>query len=239
MIELDDAMARVRAAYSPGSADKQRLRVAISGSVGGAVLVGATTAKGSLAGGVAGLAASGNIKLLALLAVGASLAFGAVWLSPSEPAVEASKQQVRALESVPATNPTQVVEVAAPPASANEGSAAARGAEPIDSLPPAPSESAKEAQPKPAKTSTLVAEAKLIGDASKALRGGNGALALKLLGEHGTRYPTGALAQERQGLRALSLCRTGQVEAAREAGRLYLKQSPNSPLAVHVRKGCD
>lgn len=260
MDELDEAMARVRATYSPTEGDKHRLRAALGTAIAGSVLSGATAANGAITAGAslakssaAGgpLAATGLVastkalvssKLVAAVIVGSSLtAGGAYWLN-SAPSVEvavptpvtavgvSTPQVADAPRKVGPSDPEPEAQIAEPELGPARPVAKVQRSQPAEPSP---------VSAEPAKASSLVLEAQLIGDASKALRDGNGARALQLLAEHAARYPNGALRQERQGLRALGLCATGQVSAAREAGRSYLKQSPDAPLAAHVKKGCE
>jgi hypothetical protein len=261
-------MAQVRANYSPTESDKHRLRAAVGSAIAGSVLAGATAANaaltassqlanGSVAGGhlattgiVASTKALVSSKLVAALLAGSSLTAGsAYWLSTSAP-VEVTAPHTAAPSVIPARSEARTMQTRGQ--STIPQVAETVLPEPVPAKPePSPakvvmraprqqvSEAGQVAAVESAKTSTLLAEAKLVGEASKALRAGDGALALRLLAEHASRYPSGALLQERQGLRALGLCATGQVKAAREAGQLYLQQAPDAPLAVHVKKGCE
>ncbi len=81
-------------------------------------------------------------------------------------------------------------------------------------------------------------ELTLIRRALTALRDGQPTDALALLAEHARRFPSGALADQRAGLRVVALCEAGQgAQGAREQ-RAFLAQDSSSALAQRVRQAC-
>jgi len=74
--------------------------------------------------------------------------------------------------------------------------------------------------------------------AQRAVRRGEGALALGLLDELDGRFPPELLGEERQATRALGLCGTGEDERARELARALLAKSPRSIYAERLRASC-
>jgi hypothetical protein len=85
---------------------------------------------------------------------------------------------------------------------------------------------------------TLQREAKLLQQAQQALRDGRPALALATLGEHDREFGPGALHEEAQAARVMALCALGRPDEAAEVARVFLRQSPRSPLAAQVRGSC-
>jgi hypothetical protein len=81
-------------------------------------------------------------------------------------------------------------------------------------------------------------EAALLRAAQAALSRGDGAGAMARLDEHASRFPGGALTEERQALRAHALCALGRAADARAAASAFVAQSPRSPLAAQVRRSC-
>ncbi|HTM44486.1 MAG TPA: hypothetical protein VL137_05995 [Polyangiaceae bacterium] len=85
----------------------------------------------------------------------------------------------------------------------------------------------------------LGAEADLLKRAQQAINSGDNATALALAQEHAAKYPNGVLVQERIGLQAITLCRTGAHEQGVAAATRFLKANPSSPLSERVRSSCD
>lgn len=74
--------------------------------------------------------------------------------------------------------------------------------------------------------------------AQRAVRHGEGALALGLLHEIDTRFPPELLGEERQATRVLGLCGSGEDERARELARALLADNPRSIYAERLRASC-
>ena len=74
--------------------------------------------------------------------------------------------------------------------------------------------------------------------ARAALEGGDARTLWRMMDEHARRFPTGALAEERQAWRAVAACRLGHSDAAARAGR-FLRAHPRSAQARKVRRACD
>jgi hypothetical protein len=85
---------------------------------------------------------------------------------------------------------------------------------------------------------SLTREAELLAAVQDELRANKAGRALELLDEHESAYSGGALSQERQALRVLVLCQTGQREAARHLAVEFLTAAPRSPLVPRVRSSC-
>jgi hypothetical protein len=110
--------------------------------------------------------------------------------------------------------------------------AAASEPSPTAELPPAAA-----AQPSAAPASAL-GELVLIRRALSALRAGSPEGALRALAEHRTSYPDGAMLSEREGLYALALCESGQIEAGLRQKAEFLRSFGTSPIAARVKAAC-
>ena len=58
------------------------------------------------------------------------------------------------------------------------------------------------------------------------------------LDAHARLFPRGAMRQEREATRAISLCELGRVEAGRKVARRVFARSPRTPLAKRVARSC-
>jgi hypothetical protein len=88
------------------------------------------------------------------------------------------------------------------------------------------------------RTESVASELSLLTEAQRALAGGTPKQALFLAEQHATQFPNSALRTERAALRVFALCRLGRVEEARRAGRTFLRDGQNSPLAPRVLESC-
>ncbi|MEI9937324.1 MAG: hypothetical protein WDO69_08860 [Pseudomonadota bacterium] len=84
----------------------------------------------------------------------------------------------------------------------------------------------------------LMAEARALTDAQRALNGGQPALALELLAAQDRRFSGGALGNERIAARVFALCALGRKEAAHADAAQFLAIADGSPLAARVRAAC-
>jgi hypothetical protein len=74
----------------------------------------------------------------------------------------------------------------------------------------------------------LAAERALIESAKSALNAGELSAAMSLLERHNQRYPNGALAEEREGLRVISLAKAGLHQAAHKKAAEFKQRYPRS-----------
>jgi len=81
-------------------------------------------------------------------------------------------------------------------------------------------------------------EVRLLEEADADLRHGDAAGALARLGEHATKYPGGALRQEREGMNVVALCQAGRQTEGRAAAERFLSRSSKSALASRIRAAC-
>jgi hypothetical protein len=80
-------------------------------------------------------------------------------------------------------------------------------------------------------------ELELLRRAEKAVRAGNAAFALALIGELEQRYPRSILLEERRAIELLANCRAGAIGANRRA-TLFLGEHPKSVYAARIRETC-
>jgi hypothetical protein len=215
-----------RSALRPTDGDRDRIAAALRVQLGPAAL----PPPGSVAPPPVVAASGWKAVLGTVLGVGATL--GALYLAFSPDGNVAPRASH--------TPPPAVSAVASPPSPpvAPPGEARAPQEE-LDVAPPAvvaapataPSES-----PALHPRDRLAEEVALLSRATKALRGGRAAEALKALDEHQSKFPRGVLTEERRAARAEALCSLGRTKEGRaELGRL----APQSPAAARATQACD
>jgi hypothetical protein len=82
-------------------------------------------------------------------------------------------------------------------------------------------------------------EIELLRRSERAVRAGNGQLALALVEELEQRYPATHLAEERQAIRVLAQCGQQADELARQRAAAFLRQQPGSVYARRIREACE
>ncbi len=85
---------------------------------------------------------------------------------------------------------------------------------------------------------SIQSELELIRGAQKHLHRNDARAALALLSEHARRFPSGALAEEREASRVFALCQLGDAAGARSLAERFVRRSPNSPFVERVRASC-
>jgi hypothetical protein len=85
----------------------------------------------------------------------------------------------------------------------------------------------------------LSEEIELVRAAQVAMRQGDVSAALTMLESHASRFPRGALSEEREAARAIALCELRQFEQGRRVARRLLAASPHTPLAGRIRGSCE
>ena len=148
--------------------------------------------------------------------------------SPSPPQI-AEPSPSRALETVTLEPPPEAPQ---PPSLDRRGDrvgAAAKAAR-ASSNRPAP---VKDTDDRRAGTDTIAEEVALVRTAQRALRDGAPAEALASLATHASRFPNGALREERMTLQVLSLCATGDLAKARSV-RAELERL--APASSHLQR---
>lgn len=219
-----------RQARTPGEGDKLRIaeRLAVPLAVGIAAGSAATTAKAT---GVAAAAKASGLglgaKLAALVAVGAVGAAVIVSQTDSTPELPPTPTRVAPPPAPVAPNVAPAEPEAVTPEQLPEAERA-----------PAPKTATPSGQPSIKSGDALAEEAALLHQAQAAWRAGQSAQALALANQHAQRFPRSQLANERDVLRVLSMCKLGQVQTAKQVGARLLKKAKGSPWYQSVAESC-
>jgi len=242
MTDMSDLSPQARALLNsarsfddPNDDDARRVRAVVLARVGAAVgvgmAVGATASAVSFAGAGSFLGtATGKVSAAVLLVAGLSAG-----------TYVAVRPHV-AVRSVPVVLQQPSPAVGAPPVQQRE--ARAIEAAPVAPLPdshakarPLPAPAAKVAQPRRT-TADLEGEVRLLEEADAELRRGDAEAAAARLAEHSAKYPSGALVDEREAMRAMALCRLGRVAEGKAVADRFLSATRKSSLAARVRVAC-
>jgi len=207
-------IAALRSADEPSDQDRERVRGSVLAklAVGSGIATTATTAQATTAAAAAGNS-SGALALLA-----------AHWKAALTVALVGTTGAVGTwwIAQSPATSAVDPAAVEAPRAQ-----------------PPPSAHQPKAARTQPINNgASLDQEVRLLGRAQHAMKQGDAKRALQLLEQHAAEHPSGVLSQERAGVRAVALCRAGQLSQGRAAAKRFLAQSPDSPLAARIRAAC-
>lgn len=103
---------------------------------------------------------------------------------------------------------------------------------------PVPSETAAPRSAMPPREDPLTTEARLIGDAQRAILRGDFPRASRFLEQHERQFPLGTLEPERSSLRVDLLCATGSLREARAAAARFRARHPASPLERRWQQSC-
>jgi hypothetical protein len=249
-----------RTADDPTDDDSRRIRASVLakvGVVGVGAAVGATTSASAFAK-MSSLFASTVGKVGAALVV-VSLSAGPyalyrMRLAHPPVAIAPAALAANEVDAKMAPTETRHTEAPAPPAALGNEPKLVRlapvaivKAHPRSLLPArpirtAPLAIAKATSPEPPAatrvTSDLEGETRLLENADTALRRSDTDAALELLAEHAAKYPSGILSHEREGVRAIALCRAGRVEQGKEVADHFLSAAHNSSLKSRVRAAC-
>lgn len=168
--------------------------------------------------------------------------------TPSAPGARAaevgSSTTTAALSAASPAAPSaaSVRRVAVTPGEMTSGSSSRASAPPAIASPPAialaPSTSATPPVVAAGRPSPLEEEARLLRAADRALKDGDAAAALRILGEHAARFPRSALEPERSAERVFALCSAGRIEDARAAAQSFLRGDRPALLVARVRSSC-
>lgn len=211
-----------RSELRPSEADRERIRAALQARLGSPGPVGAGTQP-----------AAGALRALrpyvSAGVIGLALVGGAVGLA------------VRARQEAPPPAAPAVVPDPAPVAPPPPGvdSAAPASSSGLPAVPPAPS-NAPAAAPVSGRRQpeSLAQEVAILSRAAKELRSGRAADALRLLDEHQSKFPKGALSEERRAAKTEALCSLGRFAEARAELDKILRRSPQSALGARARETC-
>jgi hypothetical protein len=148
------------------------------------------------------------------------------------------------VRSSEAIAPAPVVEIAAPPiepeVELTPRSELAVEAEPARARKPRATAPASPPVPESSKgVSKLERERELVSFAQKAIAGASYTRALDLLDEHARQFPHGAMAEDRDALRVVALCRAKRFEDAERRRAQFFRRWPKSLHASRVRGACD
>jgi hypothetical protein len=225
------ARALLRASRSfddPSAADTRRVRASVLARVGTAAGVGAAigvTTSALSFGGVFGSTAS---KIGAAMVLVAGLSAGTYVVTTHRAHAPAVSQTMPASLSRSAAQPVmpmpKLEDKAELPAQPLELGTRVR--------PPINRPHVRRATP------DLEGEVSLLEAADAELRRGDSDAALARLAEHAAKYPSGALVYEREGVRAIALCRSGRVAEGRAVADRFLGSARKSSLATRVRTAC-
>ncbi len=189
-------------------------------------------------------------------AAGAAMGFGAGRAPEALPASHAAAANAAAPET--SAESQAAISIAptsdeAPPSTPTPGSVASPSvpaAEPSTASSPRSNEAVAAVPPKGASRTAaprsshpravahdVEAELALLTQAQRALERGDASGALTVLGRHGREHPRGALAVEREGLRAIASCEAKRSDGPALAQR-FVAQNPTSPLVARVKGAC-
>lgn len=206
---------RARAeAFQPTAADRERVLGALRARLGDAALPPDTSAVATVA------SATQSIwRILSAVVVGVGVVSSAVFFAQRTP-------------SGGTESPATTVAPLAAPVAADEPAPAEPAEAMPSSEPVATATSSSTAKDK----DRLAAEVALLTRATRDLRAGRAADALKTLDEYRRRFPKGLLSEQHRAGRVQTLCALGRFQEA----KARLAELPqNSPLAVRAKEFCD
>jgi hypothetical protein len=255
MIELSDEartlIRRVGSADGPSRVDRARVKrriVATLAGAGAALGSGGTIAAGAPAGALATAAVSkltvGSVAMWLALGAGLGAAVSAPALVSAyrETAPAAHPAPVRPAVAVTSARPTQEARPMgeSPHSDAPEMAPATGASEPASGRPKPSGRMIPETSQAetPHGASSLAEETRLLEAAQRELARKNTSAALVLLDEHATRFPAGALSEERAAARVLALCDLGRSAEAKRAAEVFVRASPRSPLVPRLQGSC-
>lgn len=218
--ELQRLFQATRAGTEPDANARARVRAAVALGLSGA---GGASLAPAMRGGR-------GAKLWWLSVLSVALLGVALWWRPARPA---------ATPLVPPVVPSALAVATAPP----PGRAAIP---PADSAPaaalPGPSAGEVTLRPSPSRSAAKAGEPAdelaLVSSMQLALRSGNATQVLALASEHARRFPDGALAQEREGARAIARCQLAQPEARAAILSAFQQRYPVSPYSARAKAAC-
>jgi hypothetical protein len=211
-----DLVSAGKGALRPSDADRERVLGALQARIGAPTAAPDHATVSFKSAGV-----NGSWAWVAAGLVGAGIV-GAILVRPNGTAPDASASVPSPQLSVGAPPPLVVERLSAVPEAEP-----ALSAEPDAAVAPPASRRARD---------RLAEEVAILGRAAGDLRAGRAADALSALNEHQSKFPKGALAQERRAARAEALCALGRfAEARSELSRL----PKASPQAVRATAFCD
>jgi hypothetical protein len=212
-----------RRAFRPTDADRARLLAELRSQLGDAALPPDMNT-------VASAVAAGKTlwPILSAVVLGAGLVGGALFFARQQGAGQDNPQETQETIVAPVALEPQVIEPVAVP-SAEQATIPATTALAVNP-PELPATSVHRPQDR------LAAEVTLLSRATRDLRAGHPAEALKALDEYRHKFPKGLLGEEQRAARAQALCALGRFD---EANAKLAGLAPQSPLAVQAKQFCD
>ena len=207
-------------AYQPTDADRERLLGALRAQLGDAALPADMSTATSAA-----TAGSSAWPLVSVIVVGVGILGGALYYAWPR---GAGPDKLQETKTVPVAATPRVIEpIAAPPAE-----------QPTSATPmmPTPDPPALQATTGFRPKDRLAAEVAILSRATRDLRAGRPAEALKALDEYRRKFPKGLLGEEHRAARAQTLCALGRFA---EANAKLAELPPKSPLAVRAKQFCN
>jgi hypothetical protein len=252
MTHLDPEARRIvslaRAARTPSTADKQRVRrrIALAGAAGAGAGAGADVAHAAQATGVVkAVGVLGSVKLYvvgAVIVLVGAASYALVPVSsgrdaPSGVALDVAALDVAALDVAarPPVAAVASVESAAAPAPSSPSAAKKPGATGRELT-----RRSRAAPPLRAagQRTELARDLDLLHGAQAAWREGDSGRTLSLLDQHAREYPKSSLREERGGLRVLALCELGRKAEARRLADALIRRAPHSPVLATIEQSC-
>jgi len=185
----------------------------------------AAPAAKALSAGILGYFVAGGAAGVGVALVGAALgAFGA------EPSTQPPRPSPPATAAVPRAGDGVQRSIPAP---APLASLALPSAEPKRSAELAPNSTANDVP-----ATDLAREVSALNEVQSWLSRGDGARALAASDRYFAEHRSGALRDEHVAARVLALCLLGDVTRARDAARMFVARSPNSPLLPRLSRSC-
>jgi hypothetical protein len=151
---------------------------------------------------------------------------------PAAPALEPDEKPAPPL--TPAATEVAPTDVPATPGVTSSESPARASAPKRAAMAPA----GERSEPRAVVESSFSVEASVLQAAQRALSQGDTAVALERLSEHARRFPSGALAEEREAAFVLALCAAGRVDEARRHRAALERAAPSSPLLPRLERSC-
>ncbi|MCA9654589.1 MAG: hypothetical protein H6712_17710 [Myxococcales bacterium] len=256
---LDELVAAAREHDRPSERARRRGWAAIEAAIAAGPVPPEGSGGGSgggqaSTGGAAGSAAasssaiSGTTIGLAVVVVASVVGLAGVW---REPAATPRPRPPTAIERAPTVGSSEVMvsgpssevgtETASPPVAPRSAEAEAVEAAPEHHrarrpVRVEPATAAPEVAPI-SRPDSLVEQARVLGQAWKAMDEGDHERALVLVRRHALRFPESPLAPEREACRMIARCLRHEPSATTEA-RDYLRRNPRAPHAARVERAC-
>jgi len=215
----------------PSDDDQRRVRSSVLSRVGAGAAIGlaATVSTSTLAASTGTILGGTVAKLGIAMLLAGGISTGAYFATHTRSV--APQAVVETVKAAPPAQGEAAAVVEAPVGIADTAKAVAESP-----APPAARTAGKVRAPKA--SGDIEGEVRLLEEADADLRRGDAAGALARLGEHASKFPGGALRQEREGMNVVALCQAGRQAEGRAAADRFLSRSSKSALASRIRAAC-